>query len=149
MMRCSRCTGSNTFASLGSAVLSAAFRAGSDEIRLTNTISYTGNSNRLDLAGWNNFGPGTLVIAGGYDNCFGSVVGRSRIGDPAGRLTRNRRVGFAHRNEFAATNATAQPLPCRRTVRCIGGWHARIGARRGSRRFGYAVSCCRLLNLMQ
>lgn len=81
-----QCTGGNTFNSLSAAVLAAAFRSGPDEIRLTNTLSYTGNSNRLDLAGWNSSGPGTLIISGGYDNCFGNLVGRSRIGDAAGPI---------------------------------------------------------------
>ncbi|MEE4296012.1 MAG: hypothetical protein V2J20_05285 [Wenzhouxiangella sp.] len=81
-----QCTGGNTFTSLNAAVLSAAFRAGPDEIRLTNTVTYVGDLNRLELAGWNNFGPGTLVISGGYDDCFGNVVGRSRIGDAEGPI---------------------------------------------------------------
>ncbi|MEE4637673.1 MAG: hypothetical protein V2J42_02910, partial [Wenzhouxiangella sp.] len=86
------CTGGDTFTSLNTA-LAAALRSGPDEIRLTNTITYTGNLNRLDLAGWNNFGPGTLVISGGYDNCFGNLVGRSRIGDANGPIIAVREGG--------------------------------------------------------
>jgi hypothetical protein len=80
--------GANTFSTLASAVLTAAFRAGNDEIRLTDTVTYTGSANRLDLVDYDPSSIGGLTIAGGYNDCFGTQSGRSRIGDTVGPLVR-------------------------------------------------------------
>lgn len=67
-----QCNQSNHFASLNNALITAAFNGNGtdDEIRLTNTVSYTGNSEgAYVLSGWNSLGGGELTIEGGYDDC--------------------------------------------------------------------------------
>jgi len=80
-------SGVDTYTTIVSA-LGGALRSGDDEIRLTNTITYSGASNRLGLDGWNASGPGALTISGGYSDCFSSQSGRTQIGDAVGPLVR-------------------------------------------------------------
>ncbi len=79
------CTGSNVHASLASALLSAAFNGTqSDEIRLTNTIAYTGADGDVTLTDWSPSTTGSLTIAGGYSDCFTSASGRTVFGNTSG-----------------------------------------------------------------
>jgi hypothetical protein len=76
------CSGPDVHSSLDAAVLAAAFSSGSDEIRLTETITYGPGAVPVTLTG---FGPstasGSLTLAGGYPDCFTSPTGRTAIGD--------------------------------------------------------------------
>lgn len=76
------CTGSNVYQNLVQALAVAAFNGDSiDEIRLTNTVVYTGNTNGSHtLTDWNAVGFGVLTIAGGYANCFTSPTGKTVVG---------------------------------------------------------------------
>lgn len=79
------CTGSNVHPSLGAALLSAAFNGSqSDEIRLTNTISYAGSGGKVTLTDWSSATAGNLTIAGGYSDCFTSPSGRTNFGNTTG-----------------------------------------------------------------
>jgi hypothetical protein len=79
------CSGSNVHPSLGAALLAAAFNgAQSDEIRLTNTISYAGSAGKVTLTDWSSASAGNLTIAGGYANCFTSPSGRTNFGNTTG-----------------------------------------------------------------
>ncbi|MDZ7791894.1 MAG: hypothetical protein U5L08_15635 [Xanthomonadales bacterium] len=79
------CTGSNVHGSLGAALLAAAFNGTqSDEIRLTNTISYAGSGGKVTLTDWSPSSAGSLTIAGGYSNCFTSPSGRTNFGNTTG-----------------------------------------------------------------
>lgn len=79
------CTGSNVHGSLGAALLAAAFNGTeSDEIRLTNTISYAGSAGKVTLTDWSSASAGNLTIAGGYANCFTSPSGRTNFGNTTG-----------------------------------------------------------------
>ena len=82
------CTGSNVYDTLDQALLVAALNGDSlDEIRLTNTVSYTGNSNgSYELTDWSSTGAGQLTLVGGYPDCFGAVSGRTTIGDTANEI---------------------------------------------------------------
>lgn len=72
------CTGSNVHGSLSAALLAAAFNGSqADEIRLTNTISYTGNAGRVTLTDWSPSTAGDLTISGGYSDCFTGLVNMS------------------------------------------------------------------------
>ncbi|MEZ5470934.1 MAG: hypothetical protein R3E90_04080 [Marinicella sp.] len=66
-----QCNGANHQDSLALALFAAALNGDStDEIRLTNTVSYLGNGDgTTTLSGWNSGGAGQLTIAGGYANC--------------------------------------------------------------------------------
>ncbi len=77
------CNGGNVFGTLDQALLVAALNGDSqDEIRLTNTVNYTGNSNgSYVLQDWSSSGAGELTLVGGYPDCFGAVSGRTTIGD--------------------------------------------------------------------
>lgn len=79
------CTGSNVHSNLASALLSAAFNGSqSDEIRLTNTISYSGSGGKVTLTDWSSATAGNLTIAGGYSDCFTSPSGRTNFGNTTG-----------------------------------------------------------------
>jgi hypothetical protein len=79
------CTGSNVHGSLGAALLAAAFNGTeSDEIRLTNTLSYAGNAGKVTLTDWSPSTTGSLTIAGGYPDCFTSPSGRTNFGNTTG-----------------------------------------------------------------
>ena len=78
------CTGSNVHGSLNAAILAAALTTADDEIRLTNTISYTGNI--ADLTDWFPGVTGRLTLSGGYANCFSSQSGRTTFGSNSGTL---------------------------------------------------------------
>lgn len=78
------CTGPNVHANLSSALLSAAFSAGSDEIRLTNTLTYSGSNGKVTLTDWDPGAAGSLTISGGYPNCFTSPSGRTNFGNTTG-----------------------------------------------------------------
>ena len=82
--------GTDTFTNIDGALFTAALRSGADEIRLTNTLSYTGSSNRLDLIDWSPATVGALTISGGFSDCFSGQSGRTRIGDAAGPIIRVR-----------------------------------------------------------
>lgn len=76
------CSGANVYATLDQALL-VAFLNGdsSDEIRLTRTVAYTGNSNgSYTLNDWSSSGPGSLTLAGGYDDCFTAPSGKTLVG---------------------------------------------------------------------
>ncbi len=66
------CVGSNVYSNLAQALLVAGFNAdSSNEIRLTNTITYWGNTNgTYRLTDWTPGGAGRLTLAGGYSDCF-------------------------------------------------------------------------------
>lgn len=76
------CNGNNVFDNLLQALFVAALNGDStDEIRLTNTVTYTGNSNgTYELQDWSSTGAGILTIVGGYSDCFGSINGRTLVG---------------------------------------------------------------------
>jgi hypothetical protein len=79
------CTGPNVHSNLASALLSAAFNGSqSDEIRLTNTVSYTGADGDVTLTDWSPASTGSLTIAGGYSDCFASPSGRTIFGNTTG-----------------------------------------------------------------
>lgn len=78
------CTGSNVRSSLNDALLSAALNGGSDEIRLTNTLSYSGSDGKTTLTDWDPGAAGSLTISGGYSDCFTSPSGRTNFGDTTG-----------------------------------------------------------------
>ncbi len=70
------CTGANVHGSLPAALLAAAFTTENDEVRLTDTLSYTGNGNgNVTLTDWHPGVTGSLTIAGGYDDCFSAYNG--------------------------------------------------------------------------
>ena len=78
------CSGSNVFETLDSALFVAALNSdGANEIRLTNTITYTGNGpGSYQLTDWTAGGFGSLTIVGGYSNCFAaSPTVLTNIGD--------------------------------------------------------------------
>lgn len=79
------CVGSSVHASLDSALFVAALNGdSSDEIRLTRTVSYTGNGNgSYSLQDWSPSGQGALTLAGGYPDCFTAANGKTRVGDSA------------------------------------------------------------------
>ncbi len=77
----SACTGPNVHGSLGAALLAAAFNGSqSDEIRLTNTLSYTSTGGQVTLTDWSSSNVGHLTLAGGYPDCFTSPSGRTSFG---------------------------------------------------------------------
>jgi hypothetical protein len=79
------CTGSNVHPNLGAALLAAVFNGTqSDEIRLTNTISYTGANGDMTLTDWSPSTVGSLTISGGYPDCFASPSGRTIFGNTSG-----------------------------------------------------------------
>lgn len=79
------CTGSNVHTTLAGALLAAAFNGSeSDEIRLTNTISYTGGNGDVTLTDWSPSTAGSLTISGGYPDCFTSPSGRTVFGHTTG-----------------------------------------------------------------
>ncbi|MFW5926432.1 MAG: hypothetical protein ACOCSR_00125 [Wenzhouxiangella sp.] len=79
------CTGSNVHGSLGAALLAAAFNGSeSDEIRLTNTVTYAGSDGKVTLTDWSAASAGNLTIAGGYPDCFTSPSGRTGFGNTTG-----------------------------------------------------------------
>jgi hypothetical protein len=88
----SLCNGSNHLPSLGGAILAAAFNGTqSDEIRLTNTVSYLGSNigavGSYSLSGWNETDNGELTIIGGYSNCnSSSSSGVTNIGEDNGSV---------------------------------------------------------------
>ncbi len=77
------CTGSNVYNSFFTALaVSAGNGDSSDEIRMTNTMSYTGNTNgHLTLTDRDSSGPGTLTLVGGYPDCFTSPNSRTLVGN--------------------------------------------------------------------
>ncbi|KAA3642411.1 MAG: hypothetical protein DWP95_05535 [Proteobacteria bacterium] len=77
------CSGSNVRASLSLALLSAALNSdSSDEIRLTNTVTYTGNSQgSYELTDWSPSAAGRLTLVGGYVDCGTTVTTRTFVGD--------------------------------------------------------------------
>lgn len=77
------CTGTNVYDTLTQALFVAFLNGDTqDEIRLTNTISYTGISNgSYNLTDWSSSGPGELTLVGGYPDCFGTVSGRTLVGN--------------------------------------------------------------------
>ncbi len=77
------CNGANVFSTLNQALLVAALNGDpSDEIRLTNTVSYTGNSNgTYQLQDWSSSGAGVLAVVGGYPDCFAAATGRTLVGN--------------------------------------------------------------------
>lgn len=78
------CTGSNVRDSLPLALLSAAFSAENDEVRLTSTISYTGGAGHTTLTDWNPGATGSITISGGYSDCFAASNGsRTLMGNNA------------------------------------------------------------------
>jgi len=80
----SACTGSNVHSSVAGALLAAALNGSeSDEIRLTNTISYSGGGSAVTLTDWSSSSAGSLTIAGGYPDCFTSPSGRTSFGNGA------------------------------------------------------------------
>lgn len=82
------CNGANVYDTLDQALLVAALNGDAlDEIRLTNTVTYTGNSNgSYVLTDWSSTGAGELTLVGGYPDCFGAVSGRTFIGDTANEI---------------------------------------------------------------
>jgi len=82
------CNGANVYDTLDQALLVAALNGDAlDEIRLTNTVTYTGNSNgSYVLTDWSSSGAGELTLVGGYPDCFGAVSGRTFIGDTANEI---------------------------------------------------------------
>ncbi len=66
-----QCNGTNHHDTLAIALFAAGLNGSeSDEIRLTNTVTYSGAGDGTNtLAGWNSSALGELVIAGGYANC--------------------------------------------------------------------------------
>ncbi|MCB1560038.1 MAG: hypothetical protein KDI75_02890 [Xanthomonadales bacterium] len=58
-----------------------------DEIRLTRTVSYTGNGDgSYVLQNWTASGGGALTLTGGYPDCSAAVDGITRIGDTASAI---------------------------------------------------------------
>ncbi|TDR20546.1 hypothetical protein [Marinicella litoralis] len=82
------CTGSNVYGTLDQALFVAALNGDpQDEIRLTNTVAYTGNGNgSYTLTDWSSTGAGVLTLVGGYTDCFGAVSGRTFVGDTANAI---------------------------------------------------------------
>jgi hypothetical protein len=81
-----QCNGSNHHDNLPLAILAAAVNGTqADEIRLTNTVTYTGAVNgSYVLDGWNSSDNGSLTIEGGFANCNSSTSsGFTAIGDDA------------------------------------------------------------------
>lgn len=81
-----QCNGSNHYDNLDLAILAAAVNGTeADEIRLTNTVTYTGALNgSYVLTGWNSGDNGSLTLSGGYANCNSvSSSGFTAIGDDA------------------------------------------------------------------
>src|SRR5699024_9377184 len=75
------CTGPNVHGSLGAALLAAILNGSeSDEIRLTNTLSYTNTGGQITLTNWASSTVGHLTLAGGYPDCFTSPSGRTSFG---------------------------------------------------------------------
>lgn len=76
------CSGGNVRATLNLALLSAALNSDStDEIRLTNTVSYTGNSDgSYVLTDWSPAAAGQLTLVGGYADCNTAVTTRTAVG---------------------------------------------------------------------
>jgi len=79
------CTGSDVRPSIAAALLSAAFSAEADEIRITGT-GYLGAGNSFTLTDWSPNSSGALTIGGGYADCFASQAGRTLIGDVPGNV---------------------------------------------------------------
>jgi len=79
----SACTGSNVYGTLNQALLVAALNGDSlDEIRLTNTVSYTGNTNgNYTLTDWDSSGAGLLTLVGGFPDCFTTPNSRTLVGN--------------------------------------------------------------------
>ncbi len=78
------CNGSNDFDSLALALLAAGLNGTeSDEIRLTNTVTYQGSGDGTHvLANWNSSSLGLLEIIGGYAECGSSnSSGTTEIGN--------------------------------------------------------------------
>ena len=81
-----QCDGTNHHDNLPLAILAAAINGGeADEIRLTNTVTYTGAVNgSYVLDGWNSSDNGGLTIEGGFSDCNStSSSGFTAIGDDA------------------------------------------------------------------
>lgn len=79
------CTGSNVHPTLPAALLSAALNGTqSDEIRLTNTVTYSGSAGKVTLTDWSPSSAGSLTIAGGYPDCFTTPSGRTNFGNTTG-----------------------------------------------------------------
>ena len=79
-----QCTGANVHSTLGAALFAAAFSSADDEIRLTDTVSYTGGV--PELINWHPGTTGALTIAGGYDDCFGTRTGRTSLSSSSGAI---------------------------------------------------------------
>jgi hypothetical protein len=77
------CSGGNVQATLLQALALAAFNGDAvDEIRLTNTVAHTGNTNgNFTLTDWDSGGRGVLTIVGGYADCFTSPSGKTLVGN--------------------------------------------------------------------
>ena len=72
------CTGTNVHGSLNAALLAAALTPENDEIRLTTFIDYSGDL--VDLVDWHPGAAGSLILSGGYSNCFVAQNGRAVFG---------------------------------------------------------------------
>ncbi|GJM06103.1 MAG: hypothetical protein DHS20C09_20990 [marine bacterium B5-7] len=76
------CNGSNVYGTLNQALFVAALNGDPlDEIRLTNTVSYTGGNGSYVLQDWSSTGAGELTLVGGYPDCFGAASGRTLVGN--------------------------------------------------------------------
>jgi hypothetical protein len=77
------CSGSNVVSNLNLALLSAALNGdSSDEIRLTNTVTYSGNAEgSYTLTDWSPSAAGALTLVGGYVDCFTAVTGTTVVGN--------------------------------------------------------------------
>lgn len=76
------CSGPNVHPSLGAALLATILNGSqSDEIRLTNTLSYTSTAGQITLNDRSSSSFGHLTLAGGYPDCFTSPSGRTSFGN--------------------------------------------------------------------
>jgi hypothetical protein len=75
------CTGANVRSSLSLALLAAALDGdSSDEIRLTNTVTYTGGNGNYALTDWSPSAAGSLTLVGGYVDCNTAVTTETVVG---------------------------------------------------------------------
>lgn len=89
------CTGPNVHPNLAAALFAASIAGGADEIRLTNTLSYSGPGGRVTLTDWSASAAGALTISGGYPDCFTSPSGRTSFGNTTGTSITVRTVSQA------------------------------------------------------